>query len=121
MVPTPGTRQKAPAARQNPSGTCRPTPVSGDNVAVAEFVGRSEPLARLVAAHRRRRRCGAGHAASAAGLVLVTGEAGIGKTALLRRFAAEVERSRRNGRVGHLLGRRPGAGLVAVDRGAARR
>ncbi|GIJ67833.1 ATP-binding protein [Virgisporangium ochraceum] len=46
---------------------------------MTEFVGRAEPLARLVAAHR-----------AAAGLALVTGEAGIGKSALLARFGAEV-------------------------------
>lgn len=47
------------------------------------FVGRAEPLARLGAAYE---------AASSgwAGLALVTGEAGIGKTALLRRFAADA-------------------------------
>jgi AAA ATPase domain len=62
---------------------------------VPAFVGRTEPLARLSAAY---------HAIAAqtlstapdlagsgwAGLVLVTGEAGIGKTALLTRFAGQV-------------------------------
>lgn len=46
---------------------------------MAAFVGRTEPLARLTAAY-----------AAAPGAVLVTGEAGIGKTALLTRFAHEV-------------------------------
>ncbi|GIJ61432.1 ATP-binding protein [Virgisporangium aurantiacum] len=58
---------------------------------MAEFVGRAEPLARLAAAYRAG--IGAGSEAGAgcgAGLALVTGEAGIGKTALLSRFAADT-------------------------------
>lgn len=47
------------------------------------FVGRAEPLARLGAAY-------AAASSGWAGLTLVTGEAGIGKTALLRRFAADA-------------------------------
>lgn len=47
------------------------------------FVGRAEPLARLGAAY-------ATASSGWAGLTLVTGEAGIGKTALLRRFAADA-------------------------------
>ncbi len=46
---------------------------------MAEFVGRAEPLARLTAAY-----------AAGAGLALVTGDAGIGKTALLSRFGADL-------------------------------
>ena len=45
-----------------------------------EFVGRSEPLARLVAAYRAVAEAPARTGAPATGLVLVTGEAGIGKT-----------------------------------------
>ncbi|WP_179854955.1 ATP-binding protein [Paractinoplanes atraurantiacus] len=51
------------------------------------FIGRGEPLARLLAAHRACRR---GTHPRRAELALVTGEAGIGKTALLSRFTAEV-------------------------------
>ncbi|XVV12552.1 ATP-binding protein [Actinoplanes sp. CA-131856] len=51
------------------------------------FIGRGEPLARLLAAHRSCRR---GPHPRRAELALVTGEAGIGKTALLSRFAAEA-------------------------------
>lgn len=47
------------------------------------FVGRTEPLARLRAAF-------AAASSGWAGLTLVTGEAGIGKTALVRRFAADA-------------------------------
>jgi tetratricopeptide (TPR) repeat protein len=57
---------------------------------VPAFVGRTEPLARLTAAYQavtaRPGNAGSGWA----GLVLVTGEAGIGKTALLTRFAGQV-------------------------------
>ena len=54
---------------------------------MAVFVGRTEPLDRLVAAYRAL--TAEPHAiARGARLVLVTGEAGIGKTTLLRRFAA---------------------------------
>ena len=60
---------------------------------MADFVGRSEPLARLVAAHRAVVDAAARPPAPATGLVLVTGQAGIGKTALLRRFADEVSAS----------------------------
>jgi predicted ATPase len=67
----------------------------GDNAAVPAFVGRTEPLARLSAAYQAIAAqillttpdlAGSGWA----GLVLVTGEAGIGKTALLTRFAGQV-------------------------------
>jgi hypothetical protein len=66
------------------------TPASRENDAVPEFVGRSEPLGRLVAAHRAVVEAPAGAPAPTTGLVLVTGVAGIGKTALLRRFAEEA-------------------------------
>jgi hypothetical protein len=56
-------------------------------VVVSHFVGRTEPLGRLLAAHRA---CAAGPDPRWSGLVLVTGESGIGKTALLSRFAAEA-------------------------------
>ena len=56
---------------------------------VTEFVGRSEPLARLVSAYGSA--TADISAASGTPLVLVTGEAGIGKTALLRRFVAAAE------------------------------
>ena len=76
---------------------------------------------RLVAAYRAVAEATGPAGAPATGLVLVTGEAGIGKTSLLRRFAAEVEPAGAHRRLGHLLGRPAGARLVAVDRGAARR
>jgi predicted ATPase len=59
---------------------------------MAEFVGRAEPLARLAAAYRAGTGAGAGAGPGGrgAGLALVTGEAGIGKTALLSRFAADA-------------------------------
>ena len=60
---------------------------------MVEFVGRAEPLGRLVAAHRAVADAATSTPAPATGLVLVTGEAGIGKTALLRRFAAEADRT----------------------------
>jgi hypothetical protein len=66
----PDTRQIRSDIRQIWPGTCR----HGQTANVSLFVGRAEPLARLLAAPP--------------GLVLVTGEAGIGKTALLSRFAA---------------------------------
>jgi predicted ATPase len=57
---------------------------------VLAFVGRTEPLAQLTAAYQALSappgRAGSGWA----GLVLVTGEAGIGKTTLLTRFAGRV-------------------------------
>ena len=55
---------------------------------VSRFVGRTEPLGRLLAAHRAC--AAAGPDPRWSGLVLVTGEPGIGKTALLSRFAAEA-------------------------------
>jgi hypothetical protein len=57
---------------------------------VSHFVGRREPLARLTAAYQASAAGSGGPAAGWPGLVLVTGEAGIGKTALLARFAADV-------------------------------
>ncbi|MBX6752288.1 MAG: ATP-binding protein, partial [Micromonosporaceae bacterium] len=54
------------------------------------FVGRTESLARLTAAYRAVTGTD-GRAPAWAGLALVTGEAGIGKTALLTRFAAAAE------------------------------
>ena len=54
------------------------------------FIGRIEPLARLTAAYRGFATPPDGVAPGWAGLVLVTGEAGIGKTSLLNRFAGEV-------------------------------
>ncbi len=60
---------------------------------LAGFVGRAEPLRRLTAAFAavaRASEAAAPPAAARAGLVLVTGEAGIGKTALLRQFATQA-------------------------------
>ncbi|GAA4720519.1 ATP-binding protein [Phytohabitans rumicis] len=54
------------------------------------FVGRTEPLARLTAAYLSLTARPAGPAPRWAGLVLVTGEAGIGKTTLLTRFTDQV-------------------------------
>ncbi|MET8147590.1 ATP-binding protein [Actinoplanes sp. NPDC049668] len=53
------------------------------------FVGRTEPLARLSAVHQAAA-ASAGPAGRRPGLVLVTGQAGIGKTALLTRYAADA-------------------------------
>jgi len=58
---------------------------------VSQFVGRAEPLARLGTVYRTVAAAPGGHGAHRAGLVLVAGEAGIGKTALLTRFTTEVE------------------------------
>jgi hypothetical protein len=57
---------------------------------VPAFVGRTEPLARLAAAHQSVAAPPAGAAAGWAALVLVTGEAGIGMTVLLTRSAGQV-------------------------------
>jgi predicted ATPase len=62
---------------------------------VPAFVGRTEPLARLSAAYQAiadKTPSTAPDVAGSiwAGLILVTGEAGIGKTALLTRFAGQV-------------------------------
>ena len=54
------------------------------------FVGRTEPLARLTAAYQALSAPPGGAVSGWAGLVLVTGEAGIGKTTLLTRFASRV-------------------------------
>ena len=60
-----------------------------DNAGVlSPFVGRAEPLGRLGTVYRTF--AGAPGGAHRAGLVLVAGEAGIGKTALLTRFTTEV-------------------------------
>ena len=56
---------------------------------MAAFVGRTEPLDRLVAAYRALT-AEPNAIARGARLVLVTGEAGIGKTTLLRRFAGDA-------------------------------
>ena len=89
-----------------------------DNAGVTAFVGRSKPLARLTAAYEDLTSGPVG-AIRGAGLVLVTGEAGIGKTALLNRFAADVAARGAHGGAGHVLGRRPGPGVVAMDPGTA--
>jgi hypothetical protein len=57
---------------------------------VPVFVGRAEPLARLIAVHRSLAAPPGAAVPTWAGLALVTGEAGIGKTTLLTRFAADV-------------------------------
>lgn len=61
-----------------------------DNADVPAFVGRSEPLGRLTAAYQAIAAPPGGAVSPWAGLVLVTGEAGIGKTALLTRFAGQA-------------------------------
>jgi putative protein kinase ArgK-like GTPase of G3E family len=56
---------------------------------VPTFVGRAKPLARLTTSYRAL--AGPGSVSPGrADLVLVTGEAGVGKTALLTRFTTEV-------------------------------
>jgi len=62
-----------------------------DNAGMSEFVGRAEPLARLATVYRTVAGSPGGRGAHRAGLVLVAGEAGIGKTALLTRYTADVE------------------------------
>ncbi|HET9900762.1 MAG TPA: ATP-binding protein, partial [Actinomycetes bacterium] len=57
---------------------------------MSAFVGRTEPLARLTAAHRAVVQPPGAASADWTGLVLVTGEAGMGKTALLNQFARRV-------------------------------
>ena len=89
-----------------------------DNAGVPAFVGRAEPLARLTAAYAGRwppRRCASGRAGAGAGHR---------RGRHRQDGAADPVRRRRRRRgatrgVGHLLGRRPGAGVVAVDAGAA--
>ena len=54
------------------------------------FVGRAEPLARLTAAYQALSSPPGGTASGWPGVVLVTGEAGIGKTTLLTQFASRV-------------------------------
>ncbi|GIH22816.1 hypothetical protein Aph01nite_11260 [Acrocarpospora phusangensis] len=54
------------------------------------FIGRAEPLARLTAAYQAVTATPGGAIPGWAGLVLVTGEAGIGKTALLTEFTNQV-------------------------------
>ena len=61
-----------------------------ENAGVPAFVGRTEPLARLTAAYQALTAPPGGAFPASAGLVLVAGEAGIGKTALLNRFAGDV-------------------------------
>jgi hypothetical protein len=72
--------QRSPASRS----------VLRDNDGVSAFVGRREPLARLTSALQALTVPLAGTTARWPGLVLITGEAGIGKTALLDRFATEA-------------------------------
>ncbi|WP_214105368.1 ATP-binding protein [Acrocarpospora catenulata] len=54
------------------------------------FIGRAEPLGRLTAAYQAVTATPGGAIPGWAGLVLVTGEAGIGKTALLTEFTNQV-------------------------------
>jgi predicted ATP-dependent serine protease len=56
---------------------------------VPVYVGRARPLARLIAAYQALAALRGG-APACAGVVQVTGEAGIGKTALLTRVSAHV-------------------------------
>jgi hypothetical protein len=57
---------------------------------VVAFVGRAEPLARLTAAYQALSSPPGGRVSGWAGVVLVTGEAGIGKTTLLTQFTSRV-------------------------------
>jgi hypothetical protein len=57
---------------------------------VSYFVGRTEPLARLTAVYHALAAESGSTAAGWPGLVLLMGEAGIGKTALLNRFASDA-------------------------------
>ena len=61
-----------------------------ENDRVSAFVGRAEPLARLTSAFHALMMAPARRAMRWPGLVFVIGEAGIGKTALLNRFATDV-------------------------------
>ena len=85
----PCTCQKRREFRQKPTSTFPVLPRGGENAGVAPFVGRTEPLDRLLAAYRALT-AEPNAIARGARLVLVTGEAGIGKTSLLRRFAVDA-------------------------------
>jgi hypothetical protein len=61
-----------------------------DNVGVPAFIGRTGPLAQLSAAYQALIKAPGDAVPGWAGLVLVVGEAGIGKTALLTRFTGQV-------------------------------
>jgi hypothetical protein len=86
----PDTRQNGVGFRQKPPSTFLTTAGSAENAGVSAFVGRTEPLARLTAAHRAVVQPPGAASADWTGLVLVTGEAGMGKTALLNQFARRV-------------------------------
>jgi hypothetical protein len=83
----PDTRQNASGTGQTGAGTFVTS--LRDNAGVSAFVGRAEPSSRLDRAYRTLTGPDAA-GARRPGLALVTGEAGIGKTALLTRFAAAV-------------------------------
>jgi AAA ATPase domain len=86
-----GTRQNAGRIRQKSSGKWSRSSTLRENAPVSPFVGRADALAQLLVVsdevlHAR----GAEGGSARVPLVLVTGEAGMGKTSLLQRYAAEV-------------------------------
>jgi tetratricopeptide (TPR) repeat protein len=89
------TRHDRPGIRQNPTGGFRtarrfPAPSGlGENAAVPRFVGRTHALALLGAAREAVVAVPPG-VSRRPGFVLVSGEGGMGKTALLSRFAAAL-------------------------------
>ena len=69
------------------------------------FVGRAEPLARLTAAYQALTAPPEAAVSGWAGLVLVIGEAGIGKIGVADAVRQPGQSGRRHGGVGYVLGR----------------
>ena len=106
---TPGTGQNRSGTRQNAPGTSSRLAACARMRWCRAFVGRGEALA-ILAAALTARGVRAGGPARRPGLVLVSGEAGIGKTALLTRFAADLPRAARTGAPAGTPGRRRRSG-----------